>query len=139
MANPSRTNIALLPRGHQFSPASFEVSAEDVAFYLGAVQDESGVYGDAVPPLAVAAAALRALLEQVELPAGTLHSAQEVECLAAVPAGAVLTMAGRVAQRSERGGFVASVIEFEVALEGSPAEPVLTGRATVMAPQLEEG
>jgi hypothetical protein len=139
MTSPSRTNIALLPRGHEFSQATFEVSAANVAAYLTAVQDESGVYGEAVPPLAVAAAALRALLEQLELPAGTLHTAQEVECLAAVPAGAGLTMAGRLAQRSERGGFVASVIEFEVTLEGSRAEPVLRGRATVMAPQAEEG
>jgi hypothetical protein len=139
MTSPSRTNVALLPKGHEFPPATFEVSAANVAAYLTAVQDESGVYGDAVPPLAVAAAALRALLENMELPAGTLHTAQEVESLAAVPAGAGLTMAGRVAQRSERGGFVASVIEFDVALEGSRAEPVLIGRATVMAPHPEEG
>lgn len=139
MTGPSRSNIALLPRGHEFSPSTFAVSAGDVSTYLAAVQDESGVYGEAVPPLAVAAAALRALLEHLELPAGTLHTAQEVECLAAVPAGASLTMAGRVAQRSERGGFVASVIEFEVAPEGSRTGPALAGRATVMAPHAGEG
>lgn len=139
MTTSSRANIAALPRGHRFPAATFRISPEGVGRYLDAVQDRSAAYGDAAPPLAIAALALRALLERLELPAGSLHAAQEVECRAAVPLDAELTMRGEVAQRSERGGFVASVIEFEVAPADSLGEPVLVGRTTVMAPRPAEG
>jgi len=136
---PSRTNVAALRRGYRFPAATFRISAESVGRYLDAVQDRSAARGEAAPPLAIAALALRALLERLELPAGSLHAAQEVECRAAAPVGAELTMRGEVTQRSERGGFVASVIEFEVAPADSRGEPVLVGRTTVMAPRPAEG
>jgi hypothetical protein len=139
VTTPSRDSIAALPRGHRFPAATFRISPEGVARYLDAVQDRSAACGDAAPPLAVAALALRALLERLELPAGSLHAAQDVECRAAVPLNAELTMRGEVAQRSERGGFVAAVIEFEVAAADSLGEPVLVGRTTVMAPRPTEG
>ena len=130
-------SVADLPRGHEFPAAHFRLDADDVRRYLDAVEDRSNAYGQGpvgpawVPPLAVAALALRAILEQVGLPPGALHASQEVEFRRPVPAGASLRSRARVAQRSEMRGAVVSVIEFEVEEEGSPG-PAVIGRATVI-------
>ena len=73
------------------------------------------------------------MLEQIELPAASLHTSQEVEARAGVPRDATLALHGRIAQRSERAGMVISVLEFEVTPEGA-TEPAITGRTTVMMP-----
>ena len=131
-------NLVDLPRGRELPAARFRLSGDDVRRYLEAVEDGSNAYGQGsegpawVPPLAVAALALRAILEQVELPAGALHAGQEVEFRHPVPVDASLRMRARVVQRSEMRGAVVSVIEFEVDEEGSSASTVV-GRATVIA------
>jgi hypothetical protein len=133
MAAPARVLLSDLPTGHRFPAAAFALTASGIEAYLAAVEDASAVYAERrlAPPLAVAARALGILLESVELPAGTLHTGQEIAVHAGVPFDAPLTMSGRIAQRSERAGLVISVIEFEVADGNAPA---LSGRATVMAP-----
>jgi hypothetical protein len=133
MAAGSRTLLTDLPKGHEFPVTTFLLSRDHVARYLDAVEDTNAVYLDRglAPPLAVAALALGSLLEVIELPAGTLHTGQEVEARAGVPLDAALSLAGRIAQRSERAGMVISVIEFDVTPEGAAA-PALAGRSTVL-------
>ncbi len=127
-----------LPKGHEFPATALQITSEDALAYLGAVQDANSVYQDhgLVPPLAVAARALGALLQMMELPPGALHTGQQFESAAGVPFGASLTMNARIAQRSERAGLIISVIEFEVAIAPALAgkTPVLTGKTTVMTP-----
>lgn len=135
-------NVADLPRGHELAAACFRLGVDDVRRYLEAVDDHSSAYGQGpegpawVPPLAVAALALRTILEQVGLPPGALHASQEVEFRRPVSAGASLRSRAGVAQRSEMRGAVVSVIEFEVEEEGSPG-PAVVGRATVITPRGE--
>jgi acyl dehydratase len=142
MTKPNLPSLADLPRGHDIPVATFRLGADDTRRYLEAVEDRTGAYGEGpdrptwVPPLAVAALALRAILEQVELPAGALHTGQEVEFRRPVPVGSLLRPRARVAQRSEMRGAVISVVEFDVAAEGSP-DPAVVGRATVMMPPQE--
>jgi hypothetical protein len=142
LAKPNLPSLADLPRGHEIPVAGFCLPADDVRRYLAAVEDRTGVYEEGpdgvawVPPLAVAALALRAILEQVELPAGALHTSQEVEFRRPVPVGCLLRPRARVGQRSEMRGAVISVVEFDVAEEGSP-DPAVVGRATVMMPPQE--
>lgn len=124
------TSISALPRAHAFPVAAFSLSAEAIAAYLRATGDH-GDYGDAVPPLAVVALGLNALQEQISLPEGSLHTGQEVEHERAARVGDELTLTGRIAQRSERQGFVISVIEFEVS---SSAGVIARARTTIMAP-----
>ena len=132
-----RTRIPLpdLPKGHRFPDIIFPLTAQDIARYLAAVEDANDLYLERrlAPPLAVAARALGALLDFVELPAGALHTGQEVASHAGVPIGATLTLAGTIAQRSQRAGFVISIIEFEVTPARAPG-PALTGRTTLMSP-----
>ena len=135
MAPAARILLPDLPKGHAFPETSLQITREDVGAYIAAVADTNSLYSDKglAPPLAVAARALGSLLEIVELPWGSLHTGQELEMSAGVPIGAELTLSGRVAQRSERGGLVISVLEFSVTPAGQ-ATPSVSGRTTVMGP-----
>ena len=130
MTSTARIAVSTLPKGHEFTPASFVVDAERAAAYLRAVGD-AGSYDGAVPPLAAVALGLAALQEQISLPEGSLHTSQEVEQTGEIRVDEPLTLSGRIAQRSERQGFVISVLEFEIA---TPAGVTLRARTTVMAP-----
>lgn len=126
----ARTSISAFPRGHEFPAASFVIDAGRVRAYLDAMGDTND-YSGTVPPLAVAALALNALQEHIALPEGSLHTGQEVEHAASALTGAPMTLTGRIAQRSERQGYVISVIEFEVA---TAAAVSIRARTTIMAP-----
>ncbi len=137
--------ISELPKGYEFPATALRITAEDVLAYVDAVQDTNSVYQDRgfAPPLAVAAQALGALLQVLELPPGTLHTGQQFECAAGVPLGASLTLSGRIAQRSERAGLIISVIELEVTITPASAGtapasaekmPALTCKTTVISP-----
>jgi hypothetical protein len=130
VTSTSPTSIAALPRGHELAPATFTLTRTGVDAYLRAVGDQTN-YGDAVPPLALVALALAALQSQVWLPEGSLHTGQEVEHERDARAGEQLTLNGRIAQRSERQGYVISVIELEVAGADGVA---VRARTTIMAP-----
>jgi hypothetical protein len=142
LAKPNLPSLADLPRGHEIPVAGFQLGVDDTRRYLKAVEDGTGAYGGGpdgpacVPPLAVAALALRAILEQVNLAAGALHTGQEVEFHRAVPVGSLLRPRARIAQRSEMRGAVISIVEFDVAEQGS-ADAAVVGRATVMMPPQE--
>ena len=131
----ARTSISHLPKGHVFPATAFALSAVDVERYVEAVEDANAIYRERglAPPLAAAARALGVLLETIELPAGTLHTGQEIDVHGGIAPDARLTLSGRIAQRSERAGMVITVIEFQVTPEGTDA-PALTGRTTVLFP-----
>jgi hypothetical protein len=133
MTAPTRALLPDLPKGHEFEHVTFAVTRDEIARYLDAVGDTNAVYLERglAPPLAVAARALGALLQSIELPGGSLHTGQEVEARAGISLDAVLTLSGSIAQRSERAGMVISIIEFDLTPEGAPA-PALSGRSTVM-------
>ena len=134
MTSAARTSISALPRGHEFQPISFTLPRQAVAAYLRAVGDVND-YGEAVPPLAAVALGLTALQDVISLPEGSLHTGQEAEHLTALRAGEPLSLSGRIAQRSERQGFVISVIEFEIA---GPEGVGVRARTTIMAPGASE-
>ena len=99
MTSTARIAVSTLPKGHEFTPASFVVDAERAAAYLRAVGD-AGSYDGAVPPLAAVALGLAALQEQISLPEGSLHTSQEVEQTGEIRVDEPLTLSGRIAQRS---------------------------------------
>jgi len=130
MTSTARISISAFPRGHEFDASRFSLSAEQVAAYLHATGDTTD-YGVHVPPLAAVALGLSALQQHISLPEGSLHTGQEAEHHATLRCGDELTLTGRIAQRSERQGFVISVIEFEIAGGG---EAAVRARTTIMAP-----
>jgi acyl dehydratase len=117
--------------GHEFEAQSIALDAERSRAYREATGDTLPLYEaqSAVPPLAVAAFALGALLESVGLPPGTLHANEYVRAHRPVPAGSIVDAKARVAQRSVRAGRVFIVLESEILLDGAPA---VTTRATVL-------
>ena len=128
--------LADLPVGHTFPPISFTVDAEKSRAYRAATGDALALYEEqsAVPPLAVAALALGALMEVIDLPDGTLHGNETLQAHAAVPVGAALTCAPAVTRNSTRAGMVFTTFEFVVSHED---KPVITARATVLYPASE--
>ena len=130
MTTSARMSISAFSRGHEFSSARFTLSPEQVRAYLDAVGDTND-YGNTIPPLAAVALGLDALQAEIALPEGSLHTGQETEHTAVLCAGDPLTLTGRIAQRSERQGYVISVIEFEIAdVDGTS----IRARTTIMAP-----
>ena len=130
------TTLAALEKGHEFPPSSFDLSEEWVDAYVASVEDEAigALDGGFVSPMAVAALAIRALLEQASLPPGTLHVGQELAFTAPVRLGETLTVAARIASRGKRAGWALIAVELRVAGDDGT---VMTGRATLSFPAAE--
>jgi len=131
--------IEALEKGHQFSATSFVLDEEAVARYVEAVEDEAlprlaQAEGKAwVPPMAVAALALRSLMEEMTLPAGSIHVSQELEFVRAVETGEQIGCRAWLSHRSQRRGYWVLAVEMEGA--GESGRSVLAGRLTVMVPR----
>jgi acyl dehydratase len=104
-----------------------------VKAYVEAVDDRAiyGIGADLVPPMAVAALSIRALIEASPLPPGTLHAGQELSFRRAVKIGDDLSVTARVISRGERAGWVLMSIDIGASANG---EQVMTGRATITFP-----
>jgi hypothetical protein len=126
--------ITELAAGFAFEPVTFSVDVEKARSYREAVGDKLSFYDETglVPPLAVAAIALGELLKSVSLPDGTLHVNESLSFRAAVQAGAMLECRAVLAQRSQRAGWIVSVLDSDILLDGRSA---LTARATVLSRQ----
>jgi 3-hydroxybutyryl-CoA dehydratase len=125
--------LEALPKGHHFPATAFELSTDWVNEYAASVEDRAtAALGDFVPPMALAALSIRALLESAALPAGTIHLGQEVAFLRAVRGGDKLRARAQIASRGERQGGVLMGVELTV--DDESATPIMTGRATVTFP-----
>jgi acyl dehydratase len=122
-----------LPAGYTFDPIEFVFDAGRSRAYRDAVGDAGAVYDEAglVPPLAVAALALGGLLNQAGLPPGALHVMEALEWTAPVPAGARIECTASLAQRSQRSGWIVTIIESHYHVDGAE---VMKSRASVMSP-----
>ena len=120
--------------GEELNLGWWVVGDEFVKEYLGAVEDSSPIYGeiDAVPPMALAARALGALLEELSLPPGTIHGAQELDCRRMVQNGEVVSCIARPSRPMRRGDW--QFLTFDFTLYGANDEPVLSGKSTVLIP-----
>ena len=121
----------MLEKGHKFPPVEFELTPEWVAEYVPAVED--GATGeDSIPPMAVAAQAIRGLLEAMPLPAGAIHTGQELEFLRPLSGLQRLALRAQVSNASVRQGLAITVVDLELRDEAGSA--VMHGRSTLMAP-----
>ena len=120
--------------GEELNLGRWVVDDEFVQEYLGAVEDSSPIYGeaDAVPPLALAARALGALLEELSLPPGTIHGAQELDCRRMVRHGEEVSCIARPSRPLRRGDW--QFLTFDFTLYGADDEPVVSGKSTVLIP-----
>jgi acyl dehydratase len=122
-----------LPVGFEFPPTSYELTGPVIAKYLEAVGEETDfLTSGIVPPLAIAACAMTALSQSFTVPPGSIHASQELEFLKMVPIGASVSCGGKIAQKLERGSLNLVILEINVLNQAG--EKVLTGRATIAAP-----
>jgi hypothetical protein len=106
------------------------VTSSEAAAYRAAVDDNGALYdqGHLVPSMAVAALVMGAAMRAVDLPAGAVHTGQELEFALPVPEQAELNCTATVSQNSVRGGTRFLVIGIQAALGGKTA---VAGRATI--------
>ena len=121
--------------GIEIEPVVFELDASVVREYVAAVDATTKAHhlAEIVPPMAVAALGMRAILEGLALPRGTIHLGHEHTSNRAVLVGEKLTCNVKVIRRSERNEGVFVVVEF--GLSSNDGEPVVEGRTTVMTPR----
>ena len=113
------------------------ISASDAASYRAAVDDDAPPSNPAsggehvVPPMAVAAMVMGAAMEAVELPAGAVHTAQEIEFARPVEEGVPLACSATVVSNSVRRGTRFIVLEM-LGVDGG--ETALSARSTIAIP-----
>ena len=114
---------------------SWTLTGESVREYLDAVGDDQGIYTESglAPPLALCAFALGAMLEKLSLPAGTIHSIQEMEVLASVSVGQAIRGEAVCERPRSRGGLRFLTVGYTLRNESGDA--VQTGKTTVLTPE----
>ena len=122
-------DLSTLEPGQRLFSRSMAVSAADAASYRAAVGDDAPASEKGlVPPMAVAAMVMGAAMEAVELPAGAVHTAQELEFGRPVVEGAALACSATVVSNSVRRGTRFIVLEMR-GVDG--ADTALTARSTI--------
>ena len=125
-----------LETGQELSSQSFTLDANAVGNYVAAVSDTSNPAASdgtpLVPPMAIAALALSAVIGALQIPGGTIHASQELGFGAAMPVGAALDCKATLAQNSVRRGWRFLVVDMEARSEDDSV--VLEGKSTIMLP-----
>ena len=98
-----------LTTGQIVSQHTYQLDEDMVGEYVAAVQDGSDltVSEDGrklAPPMSMAALSLRGVVQDLQIPGGTLHVGQEFEFAIAVPVGTTLECEATLAQNSVRAG-----------------------------------
>ena len=129
-------DYSTLETGQQLSNQSLTLDAKAVGDYVAAVSDASnptaGGGTPLVPPMAIAALALSAVINTLQIPGGTIHASQELGFGAAVPVGATLDCTATLAQNSVRRNWRFLVVNMEATSESGSV--VMEGKSTIMLP-----
>ncbi len=112
---------------------SIDASQDSVDEYLLSVGDSLPIYKETgiAPPLFSAASALGALLRELALPPGAIHSLQEVETLTPVAIGSGVKVSALVEKPRRRAGLEFITVVCSVESAGALA---LKSKSTVLVP-----
>ncbi len=134
MSEHEKTGYQDLKAGQEFPPAAFQVDSEIVADYLKAVEENNAIYQNTglVPPMALAALALKALINTISMPPGTIHVSQEFEFIAAANTQDTLTSQAKVSRVQERGKLHLMTVDINVV--NQEQKPVLAGKTSFVLP-----
>jgi len=123
-----------LKAGQEFPPAAFQVDSATVADYLKAVEEDNVIYQNTglVPPMALAALALKALINTISMPPGTIHVSQEFEFIDAINTRDTLTSQARVSRIQERGKL--HLMTVDISVVNQEQKPVLAGKTSFVLP-----
>lgn len=130
-------DYSTLQPGQRLSHEILTLDADSIAAYVDAVSDSSRPASadgaPLAPPMAIAALALSAVINALQIPGGTIHAGQELEFGKAMPVGATLTCAATLAQNSMRRGWRFLVVNLTATDEDGNA--VMSGKSTIMLPE----
>jgi len=126
----------LLP-GQTVSRQSYLLDADTVARYVDAVEDRSREWNESgedsfAPPMAVAAMALRGVINDLAIPGGTLHVGQEIEFKGVVQLGEALDCEAKVLLNSVRGEW--RFLTVQLAVNDGGGRQIMTGKSTIILP-----
>ena len=127
-------NYAKLGPGDEISKRTLILDEESVKRYADAVADSNIIYDDKgrwmVPPMAIAALSLGGVINDLEIPGGTVHTSQELVFPRTVPVGSALGCTAKLIQNSTRGEWRFMVVDIRVTGDGE----VMSGKSTIMLP-----
>ena len=118
------------------SKQSYVLDRESVQKYILAVEDSSfstvAESSNIAPPMSIAALSLRGVVNDLNIPGGTLHIGQELSFLKTVPVGIYLECEAVLSSNSVRGDFRFMVVDLSV--RDDVKEHVMKGKSTIMLP-----
>ena len=134
MPEQSKIEYQDLKAGQEFPPAAFQVDSTTVDDYLKAVEEDNAIYKNTglVPPMAVAALALKSLISAISMPPGTIHVSQEFEFIDTVNTQDTLTSHAGVSRIQERGKL--HLISVDINVSNQKQKPVLAGKTSFILP-----
>lgn len=134
MSEHEKTGYQDLKVGQEFPPAAFQVDSETVADYLKAVEEDNVIYQNTglVPPMALAALSLKALINTISMPPGTIHVSQEFEFIAAANTRDTLISQAKVSRIQERGKL--HLMTVDISVVNQEQKPVLAGKTSFVLP-----
>lgn len=126
----------LIP-GQEISSRTFVMDGDTVSRYTEAVEDSNNVFSadgqqELAPAMAVAALSLGGVINDLQIPGGTVHAGQELNFGKAVALGETLACSASLAQNSVRGDWRFMVVNLEVT--DSKGQYVMDGKSTIMLP-----
>ncbi|MDP7618871.1 MAG: hypothetical protein QF652_01280 [Dehalococcoidia bacterium] len=132
----SKPTLADITSGFEFRPILVDVSVERVQEYLGVLQ-ATPLDSNArlVPSEAAITFALGALLDQYDLPAGTVHTTQDVRVERPLRLGTKVMCTARVSNRSHRGEMAVILLEISLTTHRDSNEVAMVGTSTLLIQQ----
>lgn len=126
-----------LQPGQRLSHELLTLDADSIAAYVDAVSDSSRPASadgaPLAPPMAIAALALSAVINALQIPGGAIHAGQELDFRKAMPVGATLACTATLAQNSMRRGWRFLVVNLTAA--DAEGNAVMSGKSTIMLPE----
>ncbi len=133
MANQKRAQFSRLETGYQFPSTSYTLTPDLIESYITATGDIYPAYDQKklVPPTAVAAYALAALANEMEVPPGTIHTSQEIESIDLVYVNDTITSLASVSSIKSRKNMVIMAIDINVTNQNGVT--VIQGKTTFLS------
>ena len=121
-----------LTPGYEFPSSSYELDDAIVSKYLRAVESPSQEF---IPPLAIAAYAMKSMIDSLSLPPGSIHASQEFEFIRPVSIGTTITCNAKVDRKIARSRM--NMLVLEISVFNQDKEKVQSGKTTIVLPAMD--
>lgn len=113
------------------SENQYQFSEDFINKYTESVKDNSD-YKNNVPPMAISALSIRGVLNDLNIPGGTVHVSQEFNYFSPVQKSDKIECLATIISNNVRGGWRFLVIKLETISENHKL--IMTGKSTIMIP-----